>query len=48
MTGDAEGWIVVWDLVSKRAAAVWKAHEGIILGVGEWTDIVGGEKRLIT
>jgi hypothetical protein len=44
VTGDAEGWIVVWDLATKRPAAVWKAHEGgPILGISAW-----GPGKLIT
>lgn len=43
VTGDAEGWVVVWGLVLKRAVAVWKAHEGSLLGVRAW-----GSDRLIT
>ncbi|KAJ5397864.1 hypothetical protein N7509_005977 [Penicillium cosmopolitanum] len=31
VSGDADGWIVVWDLVTKRPVTVWKAHEGAIL-----------------
>lgn len=42
VTGDADGWIVLWSLATKRATAVWRAHEAAILGVCEW-----GE-RLIT
>ncbi|RAK79955.1 WD40 repeat domain-containing protein, partial [Aspergillus fijiensis CBS 313.89] len=33
VSGDADGWIAVWDLVSKRPIAVWKAHDGAVLGV---------------
>ncbi|PYI11104.1 WD40 repeat-like protein [Aspergillus sclerotiicarbonarius CBS 121057] len=33
VSGDADGWIVVWDLVSKRPLAVWKAHDGAVLEV---------------
>ncbi|KAL4776746.1 WD40-repeat-containing domain protein [Aspergillus nidulans var. acristatus] len=33
VSGDADGWIVVWDLVFKRPVAVWKAHEGAVLEV---------------
>ena len=43
MTGDADGWIVVWSLAIKRPIAVWKAHEGTILGARGW-----GDGRLIT
>lgn len=50
VTGDADGWVVVWDLVTKRAVAVWKAHDGVILGVREWPrgSGRGTEERLIT
>ena len=40
LTGDADGWIVLWKISSRRAVAVWKAHEGAILGVADW----GGDK----
>lgn len=43
VTGDAEGWVAVWSLATKRAVAVWRAHEGAILGVEGW-----GDERLIT
>ncbi|KAH4932604.1 hypothetical protein HBI65_211170 [Parastagonospora nodorum] len=43
LTGDADGWIVYWKLETKRALAVWKAHEGAILGAQEW-----GRDKLIT
>ncbi|KAK1145982.1 Astra associated protein 1 Asa1 [Aspergillus melleus] len=33
ISADADGWIIVWDLVSKRPVAVWKGHEGAILQV---------------
>ncbi|KAL1863306.1 Astra associated protein 1 Asa1 [Paecilomyces lecythidis] len=31
LSGDADGWVVIWSLVTKRPIAVWKAHEGAIL-----------------
>ncbi|KAJ6184405.1 hypothetical protein N7519_005706 [Penicillium mononematosum] len=31
VSGDANGWIVVWDLVTKRPVTAWKAHEGAVL-----------------
>ncbi|OBT68530.1 hypothetical protein VE03_01678 [Pseudogymnoascus sp. 23342-1-I1] len=43
VTGDADGWIVLWGLASRRPTAVWRAHEAAILGVAEW-----GSDRLIT
>jgi len=43
VTGDADGWIVLWSLAIKRPVAVWKAHEGSILGASAW-----GDEKLIT
>jgi WD40 repeat protein len=43
LTGDADGCIVYWKLETKRALAVWKAHEGAILGTAQW-----GRDRFIT
>ncbi|KAL4802375.1 WD40-repeat-containing domain protein [Aspergillus unguis] len=40
VSGDAEGWIVIWDLIFKRPIAVWKAHEGAVLEVKGF--ILGG------
>ena len=40
ISGDAEGWIVIWDMVSKRPVASWKAHAGAVLeakGLSEGT-----------
>ncbi|KAL6412255.1 hypothetical protein AUP68_04638 [Ilyonectria robusta] len=36
VTGDAEGYVVVWDLTIMRPRAVWRAHESAILGVQGW------------
>ena len=43
LTGDADGWIVLWSLTIKRPVAVWRAHEGSILGASAW-----GSDRIIT
>lgn len=43
VSGDSEGWIVSWSLEIKRPVAVWRAHEGAILGVDGW-----GSDKLIT
>lgn len=43
VTGDADGWIVVWKLETKRALAVWKAHDGAILETAMW-----GSDKIIT
>ncbi|KAK2880066.1 hypothetical protein FQN49_000614 [Arthroderma sp. PD_2] len=50
ISGDAEGWVVVWDTTSKRAVAAWKAHDGAILGVvGVDVELQEGlEKRIFT
>ncbi|KAL2006267.1 hypothetical protein VTN00DRAFT_9921 [Thermoascus crustaceus] len=32
-SGDADGWVVIWSVVTKRPVAVWKAHEGAVLEV---------------
>lgn len=38
VTGDAEGYVVLWDLTIMRPRAVWRAHENAILGVQGWGD----------
>ncbi|TLS28612.1 hypothetical protein PpBr36_01419 [Pyricularia pennisetigena] len=43
VTGDADGFIVVWDLTIMRPRAVWRAHDDVLLGIGGW-----GNDRLIT
>lgn len=43
LTGDADGWVVLWKLETKRAIAVWKAHDAAILGTAEW-----GSDKIIT
>ena len=42
-SADAEGWIIVWNLATRRAAAVWKAHDGSVLGIKNW-----GSEMLVT
>ncbi|KAL4938403.1 hypothetical protein BDV06DRAFT_57096 [Aspergillus oleicola] len=42
VSGDADGWIVVWDLIFKRPVAVWKAHEGAVLEVKGFS--LGGKR----
>ncbi|PNP50727.1 hypothetical protein THARTR1_08348 [Trichoderma harzianum] len=42
-TGDAEGWVVLWDLTIMRPRAVWRAHENAILGIKGW-----GRDKIIT
>ncbi|CAZ83786.1 unnamed protein product [Tuber melanosporum] len=35
-TADASGWVILWSLSTRRATAVWKAHEGSVLKVDDW------------
>ena len=43
LSGDADGWVILWDVPIKRPVAVWRAHAGSILGLGSW-----GSDRIIT
>jgi len=43
VTGDADGFITVWDLTIMRPRAVWQAHTNAILGIAGW-----GLDRIIT
>ncbi|KAF8421658.1 WD40-repeat-containing domain protein [Tirmania nivea] len=43
LTGDTEGWAIMWKISSRRPLAVWKPHENAIIGLSEW-----GEDRVIT
>jgi len=36
LTGDAEGFVVAWDLTIMRPRAVWQAHTTAILGLAGW------------
>jgi ASTRA-associated protein 1 len=42
-SGDSDGWLVIWSLASKRAAAVWRAHVGGVSTIFAW-----GTEQLIT
>ncbi|RYP37048.1 hypothetical protein DL767_003111 [Monosporascus sp. MG133] len=42
-SGDAEGFVVLWDLTIMRPSAVWRAHEKAILGIAGW-----GDDKIIT
>ncbi|KAI0444311.1 WD repeat-containing protein [Xylaria telfairii] len=50
-SGDADGFVVLWDLTIMRPRAVWRAHAGAILGISGWgVDKVvteGRDNRLI-
>lgn len=43
VTGDADGFVVSWDLTIMRPRAVWQAHSSAILGIAGW-----GEDNIIT
>lgn len=36
LSGDADGFVVYWDLTIKRPIACWQPHDGSILGLGTW------------
>ncbi|RMZ89697.1 hypothetical protein DV736_g3091, partial [Chaetothyriales sp. CBS 134916] len=36
VSGDADGWLIVWSITSKRPVAVWKAHDGGVTGIKAW------------
>ncbi|KAK5129542.1 hypothetical protein LTR08_003163 [Meristemomyces frigidus] len=38
LSGDADGWVILWNVPIKRPVAVWRAHTGSILGLGSWDD----------
>jgi ASTRA-associated protein 1 len=42
-SGDADGFVVLWDLTIMRPRAVWRAHENAILGIAGW-----GDEKIIT
>ncbi|KAI8957527.1 WD40 repeat-like protein [Daldinia sp. FL1419] len=37
-SGDADGFVVLWDLTIMRPRAVWRAHTNAILGISDWED----------
>lgn len=37
-SGDSDGWVIIWSIITKRALLAWKAHEGAILGLSAWTE----------
>lgn len=44
LTGDADGFVVAWDLTIMRPRAVWQAHDNAILGIAGW----GSTDKVIT
>jgi WD40 repeat protein len=43
VSGDVDGFVVVWDLTTMRPTAVWRPHDNAILGIRPW-----GPDRIIT
>lgn len=43
LSGDADGFVVVWDITTLRPTAVWRPHDNAILGIRPW-----GPDRIIT
>ncbi|KAI0596822.1 WD40-repeat-containing domain protein [Biscogniauxia sp. FL1348] len=50
-SGDADGFVALWDLAIMRPRAVWRAHTSAILGIAGWGDdkiiTEGRDNRLI-
>ncbi|KAI8631919.1 WD40 repeat-like protein [Xylariaceae sp. FL1651] len=50
-SGDADGFVVLWDLTIMRPRAVWRAHTNAILGISGWGDdkviTEGRDNRLV-
>ncbi|TQV90663.1 hypothetical protein V2A60_006875 [Cordyceps javanica] len=42
-TGDADGYVILWDLAIMRPKAVWRAHDNAILAIRGW-----GNDKIIT
>ncbi|KAI0022505.1 WD40-repeat-containing domain protein [Xylariomycetidae sp. FL0641] len=42
-SGDADGFVVLWDLTIMRPRAVWRAHTNAVLGISAW-----GDDKIIT
>lgn len=38
VTGDASGWVIIWNVSSRRSVAVWKAHDSSILNIKDWDE----------
>ncbi|KAL1967998.1 hypothetical protein VTN77DRAFT_2415 [Rasamsonia byssochlamydoides] len=44
VSADADGWVVIWNVVTKRPRVVWKAHEGAVLEVKGFCFCESGEE----
>ncbi|KAI1205799.1 WD40 repeat-like protein [Annulohypoxylon truncatum] len=42
-SGDADGFVILWDLTIMRPRTVWRAHTNAILGISDW-----GDDKIIT
>ncbi|KAI2640883.1 WD40 repeat-like protein [Hypomontagnella submonticulosa] len=42
-SGDADGFVILWDLTIMRPRAVWRPHTSAILGIADW-----GDDKIIT
>jgi WD40 repeat protein len=38
LSGDADGWVILWNIPIRRPVAVWQAHKDTVLGIGSWND----------
>ncbi|KAG9781389.1 hypothetical protein KCU88_g3398, partial [Aureobasidium melanogenum] len=38
VSGDSDGWLVIWSLTTKRPLAVWKGHDAGVMAIHHWTD----------
>lgn len=47
LTADADGWAVLWSLLSMRPVAVWRAHDSTVLAVAAWPGPPHPERRRV-
>lgn len=51
LSADADGYIISWDMVSKRPVAGWRAHQKAVLGIAAWNEETiishGRDSRLV-
>lgn len=41
VSGDSDGWLIIWSTATKRAVASWKAHDSGVSGIGLWERTTG-------
>ena len=44
ISGDSDGWLVLWGLSTKRPMGVWRAHQGGLVGVDVWVGGLNGTR----